>query len=436
MVRPGEIFADKYRVERVLGEGGMGIVVAAHHIHLDERVALKFLRREIAHEHNAAERFLREARTATKVKSEHIARIFDVGTHDGVHYMVMEHLDGETLGTVLERTGPIPVPLAIEYVVQMCGALGEAHASGIVHRDLKPDNVFLTKRGNGTPCVKILDFGISKVIDDSAKRMTATSALMGSPLYMSPEQLVDPRGVDHRADIWAIGVLLYELVSGKHPFDAESIPQLCVLVRETPAPKLRDVCPSAPAELEAAILRCLEKDRAARFQSAGELAASLCRIRINSVSLRPARVGVSVAPPDEVDPAPSTPAVADADGARGPSKLLVTSVAACALLAVIGVGLAAAARFGPKKAPAGEASLSQTTSAAEMPASVPSTSTPMPPPAIVTAPPTDPASASAPVAKNEAAARPIKTATTAATRAPGSARPPVKPVLPLTPDDR
>jgi serine/threonine-protein kinase len=273
---PGETFADKYRVECVLGGGGMGVVVAARHLQLDERVAIKFMRPDISANDAGAERFLREARATAKVKSEHIVRVFDVGTQDGILYMVMEHLEGQDLARMVASEGPIACATAVEYVLQACEAIAEAHSRGIVHRDLKPENLFLTHRANGSPCVKVLDFGISKF--DSTReghRMTSTSALMGSPIYMSPEQLASPRDVDARTDVWSLGVVLFELVSGAQPFTAESLPQLCIKVRETTAPLLRSVCPHAPAALEALVARCLEKNPALRFENIGQLAAAL-----------------------------------------------------------------------------------------------------------------------------------------------------------------
>jgi eukaryotic-like serine/threonine-protein kinase len=421
MVRLGEIFADRYRIERVLGEGGMGIVVAAHHIHLDERVALKFLKAEISSDPECAARFLREARTATKVKGEHIARVFDAGTHEGTHYMVMEYLEGETLGSIAERTGPMPALLVSEHVLQMCDALGQAHASGIVHRDLKPDNVFITTRSNGTSCVKLLDFGISKIMGDSAARLTATSAFMGSPLYMSPEQLVDPRGVDHRTDIWALGVMLFELVSGKPPFDGESMPQLCVRIREMPAPVLRSVCPSAPEALERVIARCLQKDRADRFQSADELAASLQGILKDSA----ARTLSAPAGPE---------LVALPVSARPRRKVLAASVAASVLLALVGVGLAAAARLLPmKSAPSGEVPASQLVASAASVAIAPETIPSAPPtgvPAVLAA-----VSPGASASHAKTVTSPPKTTTNAGTHSP-AAKPSAKPSLPTTPDDR
>jgi len=276
IVRPGEVLSGKYRIEQVLGEGGMGVVVAATHLQLDEKVAIKLILPEAARSRDVVDRFLREARAAVKIKSEHVVRVSDVGTLDsGMPFMVMEYLTGHDLAHVLQASGPQPIPVAVEYVLQACEALAEAHSMGIVHRDLKPANLFLTKRADGSPCVKVLDFGISKIEVGNQKSMTSTSAVMGSPMYMSPEQMKSSRNVDARTDIWALGVILYELLAGVPPYDAETVPMLCVKVMQEPPPPLRAARPDVPPALEAVILRCHEKDPEQRFRHIGELAEAL-----------------------------------------------------------------------------------------------------------------------------------------------------------------
>jgi serine/threonine protein kinase len=276
----GDVLAGKFRIERVLGVGGMGMVVSAMHIHLDERVAIKFLLPEALANPEAVARFGREARAAVKIKSEHVARVIDVGALEtGAPYMVMELLRGRDLGQQLRETGALPLALAVEYVLQACEALAEAHAMGIVHRDLKPANLFLTMRADGSPCVKVLDFGISKVAAPSGSGsdmgMTRTQSIMGSPLYMSPEQMASARDVDQRSDVWAIGTVLYELITGRVPFEAETMPQLCTLILHREPPPLRSVRPELPEAIEAVIMRCLRKDRAQRYPNVGALARDL-----------------------------------------------------------------------------------------------------------------------------------------------------------------
>src|SRR5580704_2008082 len=201
-VHRGEVLAGKYRVDRVLGEGGMGVVVAAHHLQLDQKVALKFLLPDALENSDSVARFRREAQAAVKIKSEHVARVTDVGElENGAPYIVMEYLEGSDLADWLREHGPLPIEQAVDFVLQACEALAEAHVLGIVHRDLKPANLFCLQKPDGSVCIKVLDFGISKVLTPgaaSSSEMTRTTAFLGSPLYMSPEQLQMSKGVDTR----------------------------------------------------------------------------------------------------------------------------------------------------------------------------------------------------------------------------------------------
>ncbi|HEX3596189.1 MAG TPA: serine/threonine-protein kinase [Polyangiaceae bacterium] len=289
-VSAGTVLAGKYRVERVLGEGGMGVVVAATDLQLERKVAIKFLLPDYARHAEAAQRFLREARAAVKIQSEHVARVIDVGTLDsGAPYMVMEYLEGRDLSAVIEEHRRLPVEEAVAYVLEGCDAIAEAHSVGIVHRDLKPANLFLTRQPDGSSRVKVLDFGISKAMmaGESDHSLTRTSSMMGSPLYMSPEQMKSAKNVDPRTDVWALGVILYELLMGEPPFNAESIPELSAKVLLEQPPSVRSVRPDVPAQLEAVILHALEKDPIRRYATVADLANAL-------VTFGPARTRINV----------------------------------------------------------------------------------------------------------------------------------------------
>jgi serine/threonine protein kinase len=278
--RPGDVIANKYRVEEVLGCGGMAWVLRATHLQLRQTVALKFLR--FAATREAVARFFQEGRAAARVSSEAVTRILDVDTlPDGSPFLVMEFLDGRDLEKVVADPGWMAVPMAVDLAIQACEGLAEVHAAGIVHRDLKPANLFLTRKRNGSIRMKLLDFGISKFASGGPfggheAPQTSTHALMGSPVYMAPEQMCSTKHVDGRADIWSLGVILYELLSGGcSPFRGETLPEVCMRVmRETPSP-LVSIRSDVPEGLAAVVSRCLEKSPARRYTSAASLAIAL-----------------------------------------------------------------------------------------------------------------------------------------------------------------
>jgi len=276
---PGQVLAGKYRIEQILGSGGMGVVVAARHLQMKHRVALKLLQPEGPASPEAIARLLREAQHATVVQSEHVVRVTDVGAlPNGRPYLVMEYLEGTDLGQLLLQRGPLPEGLAVDYLLQALLGVAAAHALGIVHRDLKPTNLFLTERADGTPVIKVLDFGISKLTKPDAALFDltrTTGALMGSPLYMAPEQIRSAKLVDPRADIWSFGVILQQFLTGQAPFMADDLAGVLAAIIADPPRSVREYAPHVSPALDQVILKCLEKDRNYRYQNAGELALAL-----------------------------------------------------------------------------------------------------------------------------------------------------------------
>ncbi len=278
-IGPGTILAGKYRIGAKLGEGGMGVVFAATHLTLEKPRAIKLLRLEIATNPEAAQRFLREARAASELESRHVARVHDVDRlPSGEPYLVMEYLDGADLASVLAAHGALPAAEAALYVRQACDALAEAHARGLVHRDVKPANLFLARREGGPPSIKVLDFGIAKAAEPTPGATTAAGAFLGTLRYCAPEQIECSASVDARADLWALGVVLYELVTGVLPFDSPSTARLIALVTESSPALPSERVEGLPAGFDEIILHCLEKDRERRFASASELAEALHRL--------------------------------------------------------------------------------------------------------------------------------------------------------------
>ncbi len=271
-VKPGDVIDNKYRIETQLGEGGMGRVLAATHLTLGSTIAIKLLKKDALSHPEVPRRFLREARAASRLRNEHVVRVSDVGQlPSGEPYMVMEMLHGYDLATRL-RQGALEPPRAVEYIVQACEGLAEAHALGMVHRDIKPANLFVTTRPNNTPLIKVLDFGIATAaVGDVDHGLTTTQSVIGSPSYMSPEQLRATRDVDARSDIWSLGVTLYELLADRQPFIAPTITALSLKIVSDPHPPIDNI----PDELMAIVDRCLAKDREARFADVTELAAAL-----------------------------------------------------------------------------------------------------------------------------------------------------------------
>jgi serine/threonine-protein kinase len=280
-VRIGDLLAGKYRIVGILGAGAMGVVVSAHHTQLDTMVAIKLLWSSMLADEEALRRFAREARAAARIGGEHIARVLDVGTLENeAPYMVMEFLDGVDLASWLKTQGALPIEQAVDFLLQACVAVAQAHSAGIIHRDLKPSNLFCIRRADGQYVIKVLDFGISKISGPEAsrsddQRATKSNMVVGSPVYMSPEQMRSSRDVDLRADIWALGVILFQLLTLHVPFEGTTLPEVCAKITLEEPASVRRLRPDVPAGLAAVIRRCLEKNVEKRFQNVAELAQAL-----------------------------------------------------------------------------------------------------------------------------------------------------------------
>ncbi|HTV24593.1 MAG TPA: serine/threonine-protein kinase [Polyangiaceae bacterium] len=283
----GDIVADRYRVGPAIGAGGMGVVYKAQHIELGTWVAIKVIRPDIAQNSSLWRRFAREARALAALHNKHVVRVHDAGTlPSGLRYLVMELLDGTDLRRWLSEYGMMPVPEAVDYALQVCSALGDAHRLHIIHRDIKPENIFLARFRASEPTIKLLDFGVARFLDD-AGQLTVPARGMGSPRYLSPEQLQNPGSADQRSDLWGVGLLLYELISGLSPFHEMNTAQVCLTIVQGPIPSIDIRCPNLPPALSAAIMRCLEIDPARRFQSADELIAALEPFSSRHIGARP-----------------------------------------------------------------------------------------------------------------------------------------------------
>jgi len=272
--KQGDLLAGKYRIIRTLGEGGMGIVYEAFHTRLRQKVAIKVLKPHVLAHPELAARFEREARAAATLESPHVAKVIDVDTSpEGLPYMVIEFLEGNDLGEELTRRGRFPVQEAVAFVMEACVPIAQAHAMGIVHRDLKPSNLFLAKKGSER-VLKLLDFGISKILSDDEQKNTSSLTTLGTPHYMSPEHVRSAADVDRRSDIWSLGVILYELLTGTEPYRGDPARVIAAIVSE-PVPPPRTRREDIPEELERVIMRALEKDPRKRFPDVRALSVAL-----------------------------------------------------------------------------------------------------------------------------------------------------------------
>ena len=364
-VRPGTVIADKYRVLRELGRGGFGIVVSAIHLQLDQTVAIKILTAgddgDAGWKEDAA-RFRREGQATAALRSEHVVRILDVDVlESGNPYMVMEYLEGETLHTLLHTREPLTIGEAVDHIVEVLAALAEAHAAGIVHRDLKPANVFVTRGPGDIPVVKVLDFGVSKVgahgvIDEPAgasQPITKTGALIGTVAYMAPEQMLDAKRVDARADLWSVAIMLFELLTKQTPFGPQNASTLVTTMLTKPPTPLSRLRPDVPPKLDAILARCLEKVAAKRYATAGAVAAELApfttpRARAALESLR--RTGRPTGAAAPVEKGTPKLARAPSDRADDPAKRRKRIAAILGMLVMIALlGLAAGMLLATRK---------------------------------------------------------------------------------------
>jgi len=376
----------------------MGVIVAAYHEGLGQRFAIKIMRPEILDNEVAVTRFIAEARTAARLQSEHVTRVFDVGRlDDGVPYMIMEYLDGGDLAALVDQRGKLPIEEAVDFALQALEALAEAHAAGIVHRDLKPSNLVLTRRPDGSPHIKVVDFGISKHhgIDapSGAGAITSTQQLLGSPSYMSPEQITSPKSVDARADIWSLGALLHELLTGTLPFQGETLGAIMAQILGQSPPRLRELRPDAPAGLEKVLRRCMARDPAARYLDVAELASALAPFGTHWAKLSAKRV----------ESALRQNRLSDTLGGAGRKRrrrvMGIVAVALCA--GIVGVGAwIGLGREAPPASAAPAPSFASTASPAAVgePPKTPAASPPPSPAAPAPAPSTAPSPASRPAA--------------------------------------
>jgi len=274
--QPGALVAEKYRIDRVLGVGGMGVVYAATHELLRQQVALKLLLPEVAKNKEAVARFLHEGRATARLQSAHVVRVTDVGMVDTTPFLAMELLSGEDLGEIVTARPRILVTETVDWLLEAMEGLAHAHAAGIIHRDLKPSNLFLARVGEAS-VIKVVDFGISKSIGDGSAHVTATSAVLGSPAYMAPEQLRSSKHVDARADVWSLGVIAFELLTRNMPFNGDNVGEVFANVLEKAPPRPTALRAEIPGPLEQAILRCLQKNPDDRYPNIAELAKAIAR---------------------------------------------------------------------------------------------------------------------------------------------------------------
>jgi serine/threonine-protein kinase len=374
---------DRYSIVRLLGKGGMGAVYEARHARLGRRVAVKFLLPELAARAEILRRFENEAVAAGGLEHPNLVAVLDLGRHtDGSPYLVMEYLQGEDCARLVRRAGPLPVARAASLVLQACRGVAVAHDAGIVHRDLKPENLFVTDLGDGSDQLKVLDFGIAKLRPVDGQAATRTGSTFGTTHYMSPEQARGASDVDARTDVWALGVVLYELLAGRKPFDGEQALGVVHQILNAPPPPLESARQGLPRGLVAVVERAMRKDAGERFPSIRAFANALEPFVMRPALVEPERPGASTRPTP-----PTT------EGQPRPRRKLGRAVGtALALVAVmVAFGIASLMSSGGRSAaPAPSVSVAPP---APAPAPAPLAAPPTPAPAAVAAAPAVPAPA-------------------------------------------
>ncbi|MBI5501459.1 MAG: protein kinase [Deltaproteobacteria bacterium] len=399
MDRTGQVLDNKYKLVRLLGEGGMGAVYEAQHAVIGRRCAVKFLHAEIAHNPEVVKRFVREAQAAAAIGHPNIIDIYDVGvTTEGAPYLVMEYLVGCSLADELERRTKLPPAEAAELLAQALSALEVAHSRGVIHRDLKPDNLYLVRSPNASPRIKILDFGISKVSDPSKPedRMTCTGMVLGTPYYMAPEQARGDRDIDHRIDLYAMGIILYETTTGRVPFTGDNYNQLLLKILTEKFPTPRQLEPTLSESFEAVILKAIERERDNRYRSAREMRDDLLNLLDDVARARLGVTGAEPLPPltarlsrstDTITPGGRTLQVT---GFARPRRWVLPAAVA-GTLAALAVGLVLWAPWkSPPDTPAGPATGTlEPSAAAAADAAAPAASPPAPAAAVLAVSPAD-----------------------------------------------
>jgi serine/threonine-protein kinase len=419
-VVPGQVLGDRYRVDEPLGTGGMGVVCRATHIGLGTPVAIKLIRPDFTADEEFVRRFLNEARRAALLRSERIARVHDVGQlATGEPFLVMELLEGLELGDYLEEHGALPTADAVNIAIQLAEGLEVAHRSGIVHRDIKPANTFLVRRPDGRFAVKILDFGISKQITEGVTTLTDARQSLGSPWYMSPEQMLDAAHVDARSDLWSLGVVLFEMLTGRRPFDGETVPEVCAKVLATPAPPLSELRPDLDPELAAIVARCLEKDASERFPSAASLGAALSEYLAHGQA--PADTSVVPTVPFDMNANEGSIApVATLGATRRRRRHLAQALGVLGILVTLGVAALAFGKRAAVSARHGAARIEALTARAAAPAPAPAPASPVAAPSADLSNPAD-VSAPAEISTPAAVSTPAEISTPAAVSTPAAA---------------